>query len=159
MPAATQSDNSKPVLRRFQSQRTVRFIDTDINGSMHTDAFVRLLEETEYDFLRSCGLSVVLTDEKGLMGFPRLSANVTMNRPLGFDETVNIELRLINVDGKMVEYEFSVTDSQCDQGDSGQQIGSGNFKVAVCRFPAGKPPYAILTPEFVIEALTSSTID
>jgi YbgC/YbaW family acyl-CoA thioester hydrolase len=141
---------TKPIIARFRMDWRIRFVDTDASELIHTSAFVRLLEETEYEFLRSRGLSVILSDEKGLMGFPRLSANVTMNKPLSFDELVTIELQLINVDGKMVEYEFVVTDN------ANATVGGGNFRVAVCRFPADAPPYAVLTPEYVIEALTSA---
>ena len=136
-------------------RRQIRWVDTDTSGSVHPSAFVRLLEETEYGFLRSRGLSVILTDEKGLMGFPRLSASVTISQPLFFDDEVDIEIRLVNVDGKVVEYDFEVTMANENNSDDPQRVGGGYFKVAVCRFPPDDLPYAVLTPEYVIEALTS----
>lgn len=137
-------------ISRFSVRRQIRWVDTDASGFVHISAFVRLLEETEYEFLRSCGLSVVLTDEKGLMGFPRLSTGVSINRPLVFDETVVIDLMLMEVDGKKVDYRFHVSDEE------GKRVGDGNFTVAVCRFPTDALPYAVLTPEFVIDALIGS---
>ena len=120
-----------------------------------------MLEETEYAFLRKCGLSVVLTDEKGLMGFPRLSTNVTMQTPLFFDDVVTVEIRLLEVDGKMVEYDFSVWRNDNNEAvtandDESDLVGTGNFKVAVCRFPGDQLPYAVLTPQYVMDALTKN---
>ena len=108
-----------------------------------------MMEETEYAFLRSRNLSVVLTDEKGIMGFPRLSASIGLHRSAGFDEDLLVELNLLEIDGKQIVYQFEITLL------TGQQVASGQFRVACCRFPDGKPPYAILTPANVVQALTS----
>ena len=115
---------------------------------VHTSALIRMMEETEYAFLRSRGLSVVLTDSRGLMGFPRLSAAVSIENSVGFDTEVSVEIFLMVVDGKSVTYEFLIRDKE------NMTVATGKFVVAVCRFPRGEPPYAILTPEYVIEALT-----
>jgi len=115
---------------------------------VHTSALIRMMEETEYAFLRSRGLSVVLTDDRGLMGFPRLSAEIEIENSVGFDAEVRVEIFLTVVDGKSVCYEFLITDAE------DTTVATGKFVVAVCRFPPGEPPYAILTPENVIEALT-----
>lgn len=107
------------------------------------------MEETEYAFLRSRGLSVVLSDEKGILGFPRLSASIGLHQAARFDEDLLVELNLLEIDGKQIVYQFEITLL------TGQQVASGQFRVACCRFPNGKPPYAILTPAHVVEALTS----
>jgi len=138
---------SKPV-NRFQYSRVVRWVDTDASGMVHLAALIRMMEETEYAFLRSRGLSVVLTDGRGMMGFPRLSAQIEVVNAVGFDTEVNVELFLILLDGKTIHYDFVITAS--DQS----VVATGKVVVAVCRFPAGEPPYAILTPEYVLEALT-----
>lgn len=136
-------------INSFQTQRIVRMVDTDCSGTAHVSALIRMMEETEYAFLRSCGLSVVLSDEKGIMGFPRLSAEIQLHQPARFDEDLLVELNLLEIDGKHIVYQFEITLL------TGQQVASGRFRVACCRFPNGKPPYAILTPANVIEALTS----
>lgn len=115
---------------------------------VHASALIRMMEETEYAFLRSRGLSVVLTDGRGLMGFPRLSASIEIQNPVGFDSEVSVQIFLMVVDGKSVSYEFLIRDQ------NHLTVATGKFVVAVCRFPSGELPYAILTPEFVIEALT-----
>ena len=52
------------------------------------------MEETEYAFLRSRGLRVVLEDQKGIIGFPRLSAQIEVIDPLQFDDRTTTTLTL-----------------------------------------------------------------
>ncbi len=136
-------------INSFQTQRTVRMVDTDGSGTVHISALIRMMEETEYAFLRSRNLSVVLSDEKGILGFPRLSAGIQLYQSAGFDEDLLVELNLLEIDGKQIVYQFEIAKL------TGQQVASGEFRVACCRFPNGKPPYAILTPTNVVDALTS----
>ena len=124
-------------------------VDTDSSGSVHLSALIRMMEETEYAFLRSRDLSVVLSDEKGVLGFPRLSASIELHQFAGFDDDLLVELNLLKIDGKQIVYQFEITKL------TGQQVASGQFRVACCRFPNGKPPYAILTPAHVVESLTA----
>ena len=108
-----------------------------------------MMEETEYAFLRSRGLSVVLYDERGTLGFPRLSASFQIHHPLVFQDSVNVLLRLTEIDGKQISYEFEIIDETIDQ-----VAVEGRFQVACCRFPGDQDPYAILTPGHVVQALT-----
>lgn len=132
----------------LESTRTIRWVDTDASGMVHPSALIRMMEETEYEFLRSRGLSVVLTDGRGLMGFPRLSAEIELTNPVGFDTELKVEIFLMELDGKTITYEFLVSDPESSK------VATGKFVVAVCRFPENEAPYAILTPEYVIELLT-----
>jgi len=136
---------------RFEMVRRIRWADTDASGFVHFACYLKLMEETEYGFLRSRGLSVVLYDDRGTMGFPRLSAEIDVERPLVFDEQVKVELELTSIDGKQIDYHFKIHD------DRQRPVATGRFKVACCRFPDDAPPYAILTPESVRRALQSGT--
>ncbi len=140
--------SSRDAIAQFEYPRVVRLVDTDMSGFAHVSAYVRMMEETEYAFLRSRGLSVKLTDDKGVMGFPRLHASVQIAEPLVFDQQVIVYLSLTELDGKSIFYEFQI------RGGDDQICATGKFKVALCRFPDEKPPYAILTPDYVIEALS-----
>ena len=106
-----------------------------------------MMEETEYAFLRSCNLSVVLYDERGTLGFPRLSVQIKIHRPLQFEQNVQVRLDLTELDGKQILYEFDIVD------DQGQSAVTGKFVVACCRFPDGQPPFAVLIPAHVESAL------
>jgi len=105
------------------------------------------MEETEYAFLRSRELCVVLEDEKGVFGFPRLATSISIKSPAAFDDRVTITLHLMVVDGKEIHYVFEI------HNDAQQTVATAEFRVATCRFPRGDWPYAILTPEFVVEKL------
>lgn len=143
---------SKPT---FQYERAVRWVDTDASGLAHFGSYVRMMEETEYAFLRSRGLRVVLSDDKGTMGFPRLSCEIGVNQPLVFDQQVIVQLRLVQLDGKQVGYEFAIHDAQVigENEPAAIPLVTGKFVAAFCRFPDKQPPYAILMPEFVLDAL------
>ncbi len=143
----------KPPLARFQFPREVRLVDTDATGLMHFSAYVRMMEETEYAFLRSRGLSVVLQDEKGTIGFPRLRSEIQIYQPLTCGQQVQVVLELVDLDGKQVDYHFSVLDEE------NALAVEGWFRAACCRFPHDQLPYAILIPSQVSESLlTAPTI-
>jgi len=108
------------------------------------------MEETEYAFLRNRGLCVILRDEKGTMGFPRLNVSLKILQPLVFEQEVTVRLLLVEIDGKQVVYKFEILDHDQDV------LVEGSFKVAFCRFPDNEPPFAILIPEFVTAALTGN---
>lgn len=135
-------------ISHFRMARTVRWTDTDTSGFVHIGSLIRMMEETEYAFLRSRDLSVVLTDGRGLMGFPRLSASIEISQPIAFDTQVVVELFLMVLDGKSIQYDFVITT------EDGTDVATGSFRVAACRFPTNEAPFAVLTPEYVLSALT-----
>jgi YbgC/YbaW family acyl-CoA thioester hydrolase len=138
---------SPPPIATFQFERSVRFADTDATGFAHFSTYVRMMEETEYAFLRSRDLCVVLYDERGTMGFPRLSAEINVINPLVFEQTVTVQLKLVSIDGKQIRYEFDLFD------EFQESYVTGVFDVACCRFPDNQPPFAVLIPDQVEEAL------
>lgn len=145
--------NCPPTLACFEFEREVRLVDTDTTGFAHFGSYIRMMEETEYAFLRSRGLRVVLYDQRGTMGFPRLSASLDIHQPVAFGDKLTVKLELINVDGKQVEYKFSIRNRDDDV------CVEGRFKAAFCRFPANQAPYAILMPEPIVQALTGPPVD
>jgi acyl-CoA thioester hydrolase len=136
-----------PSIASFQRPWQIRFVDTDASGFAHYSSYLRMMEETEYAFLRSRDLCVVLYDERGTMGFPRISAEVNVQRPLQFEQQVEVQLNLTEIDGKQIVYEFDILDGE------GQAAVTGKFVVACCRFPDRQPPFAVLIPEHVESAL------
>lgn len=133
----------------FEHPWQIRLIDTDSTGFAHFSSYVKMMEETEYAFLRSRGLSVVLHDERGIIGFPRIAAELSIENALRLDEQSTIQLSLTALDGKQITYAFIIRNA------SGLVSVRGKLVVACCRFPGNKPPYAILIPEFVEKLLSS----
>ncbi len=143
--------DSSPFIAEFELIREVRLVDTDSTGFAHFASYVRMMEETEYAFLRSRGLRVVLYDERGTMGFPRLHVSINIFDPVCFGEQVLVKLRLTEMDGKQITYCFEI----CNADD--EILVKGKFRAAFCRFPDDDPPFAILIPDFVTAALTESS--
>jgi len=141
--------NSEAIpLAQFSYPREVRLVDTDVTGFAHFSSYFRMMEEAEYGFLRSRGLSVVMKDERGTMGFPRVSCEIDIDRPLSLGEQVDVNVLLVMADGKRVVYQFEIVDA------SGEVAVRGEFLAALCRFPNDKMPYAILFPPELNEKLT-----
>ena len=67
-------------------------------GIVHFSSYFRYMEETEYAFLRSVGLSNVMVDSKGTMGIPRREAKCTYHRPALFEDVLTIDLFVANND-------------------------------------------------------------
>ena len=111
-------------------------------------ACITWLEETEYAFLRSRGLSVVLNDEKGRIGFPRVRTELEIREPLVLDDELVVSLRLGELDGKVIQYRFEAI-----RVADGALVVVAQFTMACCRFPDAELPYAILVPEWIEEKL------
>jgi acyl-CoA thioesterase FadM len=86
------------------------------------------------------------------MGFPRISCELKIERPLQLGEEFAVEVRLQKADGKRVFYRFRIVDA--DE----KLVVSGDIVAALCRFPDGKPPYAILFPPGLKEKLTADAV-
>ncbi len=127
----------------------IRFAETDATGFAYFGSYIRLVEETEYSFLRSRGLGVVVTDERGTVGFPRLDCTLRVIRPAQFGDEVEVRLKVSDIDGKQIGYEFEMYDRAQDR------IAHGHYRVACCRFPAAGLPFAILMPTHIHERLTT----
>src|SRR5271165_2650167 len=93
---------SKP----FRTTRRVEFVDTDMAGIVHFSNFFRWMESAEVEFLRSRGLSVKLSWEGQVLGFPRVSAACDYLRPARFQDLLEIAVRVEKVGKKSVTYAF-----------------------------------------------------
>lgn len=133
----------------FTFHRRVEFADTDLAGMVHFSNILRYMEETEYAFLRSQGLCVVMDDERGKFGFPRLSVHCDYLRPARFEDELTIHLKVKSNDGKKIGYLFEIVKHDFS-------LAKGEFSVACCRFPIDKDPYPILIPDKVLEKIPLS---
>ena len=119
-------------------------------GCAHIPAFISWMEETEYAFLRSLGMSVSMNDRRGRFGFPRLTAEIDIRRPARLHEELIVNLKIGRLSEKQIEYRFEVRPAN---SDSPGPIAEGRFDVACCRFPDETLPFAILIPDDVLERL------
>ena len=136
----------------FQANHVVEYSDLDASGFVYFANFVRFMEETEYKWLRSRGLSVVLSDDKGSLGFPRLKAEFEVVENVQLGARLSINMTIAPCNGKQLEYSFDIRREN-------QQVVTGTFLAACCRFPNNGMPYAIPIPDWVMENMFGETVN
>ncbi|MEZ6096940.1 MAG: acyl-CoA thioesterase [Pirellulaceae bacterium] len=128
----------------------VEWIDLDATGLIRVERIVRWMEETEYEFLRSRGLSVSLRDDRGQFGFPRLRTEIEILDWPSVNEILRVNLKLADLSHKQLTYSFDIVfKSQPDR-----VIATGKYSAACCRFPTNDMPFPILIPDWVADRLT-----
>lgn len=90
----------------FKLLRRVEFSDTDLAGIMHFSNFFRYMEAAETAFLRSLGLSVVLSRAGINVCLPRVHAECDYAAPLHFEDDVLIHLLVEKKGTRTLTYQF-----------------------------------------------------
>ena len=90
----------------FKLSRRVEFSDTDLAGIMHFSNFFRFMEAAETAFLRSLGLSVVLSRAGINVCLPRVHAECDYAAPLHFEDEVLIHLLVERKGTRTLTYQF-----------------------------------------------------
>ncbi len=97
----------------FSLRKRVEFADTDVAGIMHFSNFFRFMEVCEHAFMRSIELSVHPSgvesreiDSETNVGWPRVHASCDFKKPLKFEEEVEIELVVEEIQKRTVGYAF-----------------------------------------------------
>ncbi len=132
----------------FRRHHTVRWQEVDALGQVDVPSYIRMMEETEYAFLRSLNLSIVMQDERGIVGFPRVTAAVEIQNAARLGDALEIWLQVVCNDGVKIGYRFEIT-------RLGQVVADGEFLLACCRFPPNAAPRAILVPDFFLERFST----
>jgi len=115
----------------FQAQRRVEFVDTDAAGIAHFSAFLIYMEQTEHEFLRSLGLSVVDRDAEGPYSWPRVSVACDFHGAVRFEDLLDIELSITRLGDKSVSYAF-------DFRHAGRLVATGRLTAVCCRIVDGQ---------------------
>jgi 4-hydroxybenzoyl-CoA thioesterase/acyl-CoA thioester hydrolase len=114
----------------YRTTRRVEFAHTDMAGIIHFTHFFHYMEEVEHEFLRSRGLSVVMTHEGRQIGWPRVSATCDFVQPVRFEDVVDVELTLARLGGKSVTYTFTFL-------HRGDVVARGELTACCCLVEAG----------------------
>ncbi len=132
---------------KFQTTRRLEFRDTDAAGIAHFSVFFTYMEEVEHEFLRSRGLSVVVFDDEGELGWPRVRAECDFKKPVRFEDVVQVELEIARLGERSVTYRVRFT-------RDGDEIAIGSITAACCRLDPGRQPRAIPIPAWIRTRLT-----
>src|SRR5579859_6799082 len=112
----------------FRLLRRVEFSDTDLAGIMHFSNFFRFMEATETAFLRSLGLSVVLSSCGLDVCLPRVHAECDYQLPLRFEDEVVVQLLVEKKATRTITYQFRFRKLN---GEEQREIARGRL-VVVC---------------------------
>ncbi|MEZ6096548.1 MAG: thioesterase family protein [Pirellulaceae bacterium] len=130
----------------FRVQRRVEFRDTDMAGIVHFSVFFMYMEQAEYEFLRSLGMSVVGDVAGQTLSWPRVAAECNYRRAIKFEQMIDIELSISRIGDKSVAYAYNFF-------ESGQPIADGSITTVCCEFEHGSRPKSITIPDVVREKL------
>src|SRR5687767_12254437 len=93
------------MLPTFSISRRVQFSETDMAGIVHFSNYFRWMEEVEHAFLRSMGLSVVMSHQGTHYAWPRVATSCEYFAPARFEDEVELKLRVTKVGDKSFNYE------------------------------------------------------
>ncbi len=129
----------------FQTRRQVQWRDTDAAGIMHFSVFFVYMEQAEHELLRQLGLSVSFDDGPQKLSFPRVSAKCDYQRPLRFDDQVDIEVRVERLGEKSITYDFQFRLAE-------EAVARGSMTCVCCRVDT-HPPRSVPIPQRVAAQL------
>lgn len=111
----------------FTVRRAVRFAETDMAGVMHFSNYYRWMEDIEHAYWRSLGTSVVLGD----ISWPRVRCSCEYQRPIRFEDEIELGLRVTKLGGKSVTFAIHFR-------KDGETVASGEMTTVCCRMDAGR---------------------
>jgi 4-hydroxybenzoyl-CoA thioesterase/acyl-CoA thioester hydrolase len=132
----------------FQSTKRVEFHHTDAGGIMHFSAFFTFMEEVEHELLRHFGLSVMMHDQEGTIGWPRVSAQCDFKVAVRFEDVLEIKASIERVGEKSVTYAFEFE-------HEGRSVAKGMLTSVCCRLRPGARPQSIPIPQPFLESLAT----
>jgi YbgC/YbaW family acyl-CoA thioester hydrolase len=130
----------------FHVQRRVEFADTDMAGIAHFSNFFRFMEAAEHAYLRACGLNVYTTWEGETVTFPRVSASCDYERPVRFEDVLDVEVGVEKVGRTSVRYGFLFS-------HRGERVAQGQITTVLCRVREGHGLEAMEVPPSMRERL------
>jgi YbgC/YbaW family acyl-CoA thioester hydrolase len=89
-------------MTEFRYRRRVQFAETDQAGLVHFANIVRYMEEAEHALWRSLGLSIAPAGAS--IGFPRVAVSVDFRAPLGFEDEVDVHVRVDAIGTRSIRY-------------------------------------------------------
>lgn len=135
---------------QFIVSRRVEFAETDMAGIVHFANFYKWMEETEHEYFRSLGLSIMERRDDGTyIGWPRVSASCSFEKPAFYEDILQVRLDIerIGVKSLTLVVEFW-------KGD--QRIASGRMKTACCICRPDATLESIAIPESYLNKLNES---
>lgn len=90
---------------RYRHRTRVAFGDTDCSGWLHFPQIFRHVEEAEHACLREAGIVII---DRQLGGWPRVHVECDYQRPLHFDDEIELQLGIARIGGASLDWSFEV---------------------------------------------------
>jgi len=103
----------------FTMTRRVTFAETDMAGILHFSNYFRYMEETEHAYFRSLGFQVHSCEKSGAWGWARRGASCDYQRPLRYEDEVELQLHVKEKRSKAIVYQvrFVLDDVEVARGE------------------------------------------
>ena len=93
--------------RKFVSQLTTRYSETDQMGVIHHGNYATYFELARIEWLRSLGLSYGKLETQGIL-LPVLSLSIEFKKPLYFEDQIQIEIFLENDPTSILDFSYQI---------------------------------------------------
>ena len=137
-------------MSQFVANRRVEFAETDMAGIVHFANFYKWMEETEHEYFRWLGLSIMQRREDGsYIGWPRVSATCSFERPAFYEDIIQVRLDIERIGVKSLTL---VVEFWRDE----MRIATGRMKTACCLCGAEATLESIPIPDEYLAKLHES---
>ncbi len=135
---------------QFIHTRRVEFSETDMAGIVHFANFYRWMEEAEGEYRRSLGISIIEPQDDGsYLGWPRVSATCTFEKPVTYEDQVQVRLDIERIGVKSVTFAVEFWKSD-------QRVAHGRLKTACCICRPNSPLESVAIPDNQLAVLHES---
>lgn len=87
-----------------------KYYETDQMGIVHHSNYIRWMEEARMDAMNQFGISYRRMEESGIIS-PVVSVSCQYKSMVHFDDTVQIQAKVVKYNGVRLDLEYEVTDS------------------------------------------------
>lgn len=140
----------------FRHTRRVEFAETDMAGILHFSNLFRYMEAAEHAFFRSLGHSVHAHGAGGVWGFARREASCRFDRPLQYEDLVEIHVIVRDVRERTIDYEFGF--HRLEGAGERVRVAAGSMTV-VCVAHDGDAMRSIPIPDHIRGVLDAAPDD
>jgi len=131
----------------FISHRRIEFSQTDMAGIVHFSNYYKWMEETEHDYFRSRGLSIMERQPDGTyIGWPRVNAMCHFQAPVHYDETIENRLIVERIGAKSLTFSLEFW-----RGET--RVAWGRMKSACCICRPDGTLTSILIPDHYLSRI------
>ena len=139
-------------MARYSIEEYVRWEDIDAAGIINYQAYLRFFGLAEVELFRSCGLSYkTLMDQLGLW-LPRVHVECDYQKPLRFEDEVEVELTVREKREKSLVYDFVFRKIL---KDGIEEVARGSFTTVCVTLDQAAGMKAIPIPAWLASRITA----